>query len=135
MATATANDIITASLRRLNVVDETESPSASEAADSLTMLNEFMHGLAGEGVYYAHRDLAATDTVNMPDQCIGHLKLAFCRVLADEFQRTLTPQMADAVGNAMRMLQAAFMVPPIATSEPAVRYGGSIFNIANGSVS
>lgn len=132
MATATANDVITAALKRLSVIEYDETPDAAQAADGLTMLNQFMHGLRQHGVAYAHRDLAATDTVNMPDDCIEPLIMAFAEKLEAEYMVPADPRRTMAMRDARRTLQAAFLVAPNATPEPALRYGGTIFDIATG---
>ena len=135
MASATANDVITAALKRLMVLQYDETADASMLSDGLTMLNQFMHGLSLKGVFYAHRDLAATDTVNMPDQCIEALIFAFCEPLEFEYEVAPDPRRVMRMRAGMATLQAAFMIPPNATPEPAMRYGGSVFDIATGSVS
>lgn len=134
MATATANDVITAALKRLMVVEYDETPDAAMLADGIVYLNEFLHSLRQKGVAYAHRDLTATATVNMPDDCIEALKWCFAGEIADEYERAISPRMERRIAAAMRTLQAAFMVAPNATPEPALRYGGTIFDIATGSV-
>lgn len=135
MATATANDVITSTLRRLMVIQYDETPDAAMLADGLTMLNQFMHALRQNGVAYAHRDLTATATVNMPDDCIAALIMAFAEPMEIEYEVAADPRRTMAMRDARRTLQAAFMVAPHATPESAVRTGGTIFDIATGSVS
>src|SRR5690242_21349804 len=49
---------------------------------SLQLLNDMMHGFNGKGIQYAHVDLTASDTVNVPDELIRPLILVFCKELA-----------------------------------------------------
>ena len=135
MATATANDVITAALKRLNVIEYDETPDAAMLADGLAMLNQFMHALRQHGVAYAHRDLTATATVNMPDDCLEALIWAFCEKLEPEYQVPPDPRRAMTMTGARRVRQAAYMIAPNATPEPAIRHGGTIFSIATGSQS
>lgn len=135
MATATANDVITAALKRLGVIEYDETPDAAMLSDGLAMLNQFMHALRQHGVMYAHRDLTATATVNMPDDCIEALIWAFCKKLEPEYGVPVDQSRAMTMAGALRVLQAAFLIAPHATPEPALRHGGNIFNIATGSSS
>lgn len=131
MASVTANDIVIAVLRRLNLISEVETPSAEQASNGLTALNEMMHGFSRRGIAYAHTDLGGTDTVNMPDDLIGDLKWLMAERLADDgYEVTLKPQQMKAIHAARRALQAAYYLQRNAPVDTAIRprgYGGYNF--------
>lgn len=124
MSSMTANDLITKSLRRINVIEYDETPDAAMLAHGLDLLNEFMHGLANVGVQYAHRDLAATDTVNVADGLTGALITAFAGELCDEYEKQVTPRLQRRIDEAMNTLRAAFFQPVTASVDSALRRRG-----------
>ena len=114
MATVTANDVITRAARRINVLSGEEVLSAAEANDALTLLNELMIGFETKGIYYVHSaNLAATDTVNMPDAQISNLVWMLCEVMSNEYEASMSDKEMEASRNARLELQAAF--PPTTT--------------------
>ncbi|RMF43919.1 MAG: hypothetical protein D6751_09760 [Deltaproteobacteria bacterium] len=60
---ATARDLITGALRRLRVLESGESPSADEANDALTILNETLAAWSTEGLLIPANSLQAFSTV------------------------------------------------------------------------
>lgn len=125
MASATANDVISGALRMLNLISEVETMSSEQAASGLTALNEMMHGFSRKGIAYAHADLAATDTVNMPDDLIGDLKRLFTERLADEGNEvTLTAQQLRAIAASRRTLQSAYFLARRSPVDTAIRVRG-----------
>lgn len=54
-------DIVTRALRRLRILADGETPTSSEAADALAILNDMMRGWALSGVDLQHQDLALAD--------------------------------------------------------------------------
>lgn len=133
MASATAQDVITAALKRLNLISEVETPSAAQAADGLVSLNEMMHGFSRKGIAYAHSDLALADTVNMPDDLIDDLKWMLARTLADQgYGVALTPQQLGMTMMAKRALQAAYFVRRASPVDPALTPTRGSFNFTRG---
>lgn len=128
MASATAQQVITAAMKRLNLISEVETMSAAQAADGLVLLNEMMHGFNRKGIAYSHADLGLTDTVNMPDDLIDDLKWMLVRTLADQgYGAALSPQQLGMTMMAKRSLQAAYFVrrPSPVDSALRVRWYGS----------
>lgn len=122
MASATAQDVITGAMRRLNLISEVETMSSEQASAGLVSLNEMMHAFSRKGIGYAHSDLTLAATVNMPDDLIDDLKWVFARKLADEGHGvTLTPQQLGSMLMARRALQSAYHMPRRAPVDPALR--------------
>jgi hypothetical protein len=125
MASATASDVISKALQRLNLISEVETMSSEQAADGLIALNEMMHGFSSQGIAYAHSDLALTDTVNMHDGLIDSLKWMLARKLADDgYGVVLSPQQLGMMMMAKRALQAAYFLRRVAPVDRALRSRG-----------
>lgn len=125
MASVTAQDVITAALRRLNVLSEVETMSSEQASQGLTALNEMMHGFSRKGIAYAHSDLGLTTKVNMPDDLIDDLKWMLARKLADDgYGVILSPQQLGMMMMAKRALQAAYFLARRSPVDRALRPRG-----------
>lgn len=125
MASATAQDVITGAMRRLNLISEVETMSAEQAAAGLTMLNEMMHGFSRQGIAYAHADLGLTTTVNMDDSLIDSLKWMLARKMADDGNGVvLSPQQLGMTMMAKRTLQSAYYMARRAPVDSAIRARG-----------
>lgn len=64
-------DFITAALRLLNVIDETESPSAEQGSQGLRVINQMLAQWTRDGVrlgWYAQTDLQATAPIETADE-------------------------------------------------------------------
>lgn len=107
---ATANDIITRAGKRAGVLPDEAEFTASEAVDALQALNDLMHGFGPMGIYYAHRTLEATDTVNMPDEQLRNLVLMLVKELALDFGTTVGPELVAEIERARDQLQAAYFM-------------------------
>jgi hypothetical protein len=131
MASSTANDVVTAALKKLNLISEVETPSAAQAADGLSLLNKMMHGFSRKGIRYAHSDLTGTQTVNMPDDLIDDLEWTLARRMADAgYGVALTQQQAALMSQAHTTLQAAYFMRRASPVDSALRprgYGGYNF--------
>lgn len=121
MATVTANDVINRAARRINVLAGEEVLSSAEANDALTLLNEMMGGWGPKGIHYVHKDLLATDTVNVPDEQVGNLVWAFAELLATEYDAVLNPTEMEMVRNAKLELQAAYPADLRAVVDKGIR--------------
>lgn len=134
MATQTANQVLTRAMRRLKVLAAEEVMGASDLADGLVTMNGLMHGFGPRGIHYAHVDLAATDTVNLPDELIDSLVWLVAEALAPEYGYTFTAPEMLAVGRALQMLQAGYKdIPPSAGPRGLLRnQPGRFFNITRG---
>ena len=59
---ATARDIINRALKRIRVLNSTESASGTDASDGLDALNDMMHGWKSDGVDVNHSDFTLAST-------------------------------------------------------------------------
>lgn len=134
MASATANDVITRALRRIKVLAGEEAATGAEGADALTALNAMLHGFGPRGIGYAHSDLAATDTLNVPDEQVRNVTLLLARDLAMDYGYPLDPDMKIEILRAEQELQAAYTVVPPASTDRGIlrRRTGYPFNIVRG---
>jgi hypothetical protein len=129
----TANDIITRTARRINVLAGEEVLGAAELSDALTLLNDFMSGFGPKGIHYAHVPLLATDTINMPDELIDSLVWFFCGPMANEYAMPLDPNDLKAIDDAKNQLQAAYYsVPPAKIGRGLLRWRWGVFDITRG---
>ncbi len=129
----TASDIINRAGKRAKILADEAIFTSSEAADALQLLNDMMHGFPAKGIQYAHVQLAATETVNIPDEQIRNLVLMFTRELLIDFQMPLDPLLGEEIEQAQRELQAAYYTVPqarISRSLLPARYG--FFDIVRG---
>lgn len=69
---ATARDLITRSLRLIHVLDSGEDPTADEANDSLTALNDMLDSMSVPGLYiYATKENIVSWTSGQASRTIG----------------------------------------------------------------
>lgn len=133
MASQTALQVLNRAMRRIKVLAGEEALAAAEMVDGLVTMNGTMQGFSLRGIKYAHSDLAATDTVNMPDEQIDSLVWLIAEALAPEYGYEFTSQEAVHVVGALRQLQAAYYVPAPAVPDIGLRrarYGW--FNFTRG---
>lgn len=121
MAALTSNDVITRAFSRTNILAAEEVVNASDSVDALTELNLMMAGFQAMGINYAHTDLLATDTVNVPDQMLDSLIWMFADILANNYGMPLDPSDMKRIDAAKGALQAYYYVPQRAVIDAAVR--------------
>jgi len=132
--TATANDIINRAAQRINVLAGEEALTAAEAVDALQIMNDMMHGFGPRGIHYAHVTLAATDTVNVPDEQIRNLVLLLADDLADGFAVPVSPDLRSDIMRAEQQMQAYYYsVPPAKINRGLLPYRFGWFDITRGS--
>ena len=127
----TANDILTDAFRTIKVLAGEETLGAAEQVDGLRRMNNLMHGFGPKGIAYAHTTLAATDTVNVPDELVYSLIWLVAQALAPEYGYKFEANEVAEIIEAKNALQAAYHVQPIAQADPMLRphrYG--TYNIA-----
>lgn len=131
---STANEIINRAARRLGILAESEALSATAGVDALSQLNEMLHGFGPRGIHYAHTTLAASDTVNVPDEQTRNVMLMLCQELAEDYGIEITPQLASEILDARQSLTAAYYTIPRAVGDRALqrRTAAYPFNIRTG---
>jgi hypothetical protein len=117
----TAQTLVSDALRWLGAIDGDETASATELTQGLDALNGMMFAFGPRGIAYAHTTLAATDTVNVPDEQIRNVMFMLANELAPEYEIALNEQRAMQINDAMRQLEAAYFFPVAAASDEALR--------------
>jgi hypothetical protein len=121
MASQTAQQVLLRAFRRIKQVAGEETMTAAELADGLVTMNGAMHGFGPKGIKYAHTDLTATATVNMPDELIDSLVWMIAQALAPEYGYEFSATEQVSLLDAKNMLQAAYWVQPPADTDPLLR--------------
>ena len=129
---ATALDIINRAGRRSKILADEAAFTASDLVDSLQLMNDMMQGFGPMGIYYAHTPLAATDTVNVPDEQLRNLVLMLTKELAVNFGMPLDPDLSLMIERAKGELQAAYYMARPAITDPLLRSRWSPFVISRG---
>ena len=104
----TVQEVITRSLRRINIAQAGEPLTSEDVADSLEAFNQLMHALKGEGADTRHANLELTDDVPVNPEHIRPLVVVLAADLAPEFERPEPPGTA----NALTVLRAAYAEIP-----------------------
>jgi len=104
---ATNNEIITFAFRKIGVIGETQSPSAAQGVNALTIANDFFLNEAADGMrigWFTQTNLAATAPVR--DQDIGPVKSLLAGALAAHYGITIeiTSVLAAEIADARRAL-------------------------------
>lgn len=118
---ATALDIINRAGKRAKILADEAAFTASEAVDALQLMNDMMHAFGPRGIAYVHTTLAATDTVNVPDELIRDLVLLLTEELLIDFDMPISEQLAGAILNAKNQMQAAYYFMAPAVTDPMLR--------------
>ena len=107
-----ARDLITRSLKKLNIVARGEVATAEEAADGLTTLNEMLHAWETDGIHIGHTDLTLDSEVELPDNHIRGVRLLLAMDLASEYEKVVDQVTIAQADRAKRQLVAEYMVVP-----------------------
>ena len=118
---ATANDVISRAGRRALILAGEEVFTAAELSDALQLLNDMLHNFGPRGISYAHTTLAASDTVNVPDELLRPLVLLFTEELLMDFGGPIDPLLAVAIADAKNELQAGYHLDEGAVTDPLLR--------------
>lgn len=102
---ATAKTVIKRALRLLAVSQSGEEPSADEAQDSLTALNEMLFSWELDSIPLNHIELVYTDTLPFGDNHIQAITYNLAVQLADEFGKQPTQIIYDKARKGYRNLQ------------------------------
>lgn len=107
-----ARDLITRSMRRINIIARGEVASAEEAEDGLVTLNDLLHSWETDGIHIGHTDLTLDSTIELPDSHIRGLRLLLAMELAPEFEKIPDNVTIAQADRAKRQLIAEYMVIP-----------------------
>lgn len=103
---ATAREVVKSALRKILSDGDTSEPTASEMADGLEALNDFMENLVVEGVNISHQTLTLDSVLNIDKAHIRTIKNQLAMELAPEFGATVDPQIAFAATEGMKAFRA-----------------------------
>lgn len=110
-ATTNTNlDILTDAYRKLNVIDQSQSPSSEQGVVGLSVLNDLLADFIADGVrlsWYTQTNLAAT--APLEDSDVRAVKLCLAGSLATEYGLPLTPELASEIDTAYTKLQKRYL--------------------------
>jgi hypothetical protein len=126
---ATVNEIIEASLRLLNVIDEEETPSAEQGIKTLHILNDLMADMRSDGIdlgWYPIADADITADAPLAKEDIRAVKLCLAIEAAPHFGveplQTLKDRYEEAYAKlakrAIKTVEADLSGLPLAEAEP-----------------
>lgn len=117
----TAQTMVSDALRWIGVLEGEETATAAELVSGLDALNGMMHGFGPRGIAYAHVNLAATDTVNVPEEQVRNVMFLLGNELAPEYEVALSEGRMAQVIAALQQLQAAYHLQEPAVTDAALR--------------
>lgn len=107
----TAQTLVSDALRWLGVLNAEETANATQLVQGLDVLNDMLAGFGPRGIAYAHTTLAATDTVNVPDEQVRNVMFLLANELAPEYEVALSDMRVSRIVDALNQLQAAYFYP------------------------
>jgi hypothetical protein len=129
----TALDVIKGALRDIMAVEAGEAPTSEESSDALSKLNLMMHGFNAEGIDFVHTTMTLTDTMNVPEEQVLHVRYMLAVLLASEYGKEASPTVMARAETGRRYLQAVYSLPQTAPVDPAIGMRrGVIFNFTTG---
>ena len=118
----TARDLITQSLRTLGVLHSGETPSAEEANDGLTSLNQMLNSWLYDGIDMEFTTLTSlNDTIPYPDDQIGPIRYNLAVTMSPDYGVPVTPAMAALAQQGYLQLKRAYLVVPSLSVDTALR--------------
>lgn len=100
-----ASQLITDALRLINVIRETETPSAEQQAQCIRSLNEMMALWEADGKQLGYIPVGtATDTLTVPDGAIMGMKYGLAIVAAPFFGASVSQEVVASAGIGMRVI-------------------------------
>lgn len=103
---ATMLDTVTRALRLAGVIAAGETPSAEDAADGVTYLNEMLHGWAKQGVDLTHVTLAAADDLPFHDSYLEGIRYNLAARFIEEWGMPPKPMVIAHASSMFRSFQA-----------------------------
>jgi len=126
---ATALNVIERALREIGVIQSGESPSATEAQDALTSLNQMLHGWRLKSVNLNHIDLVLIDTLPYPQDHEDPIVYNLAARLGQEYGVSIKPVTAALASDSFRSIQNYYADPQDSTFDDALNpvYGQNRF--------
>ena len=117
---ATAQSVVKRALRLLAITQTGEEPSADEAQDALSALNEMLFSWELESIPLEHIEMAWTDTLPFPTNHIRPITYNLALVLADEYGKQPTQMVFDIAQRGYRNLQNFYLDYDDLPVDPAI---------------
>ena len=106
---AVTSDIVTRAMRSLRLLSSGEEPTADEMSDGIIALNDMLFAWRIEGLDIAHISLAENDTIDVPEDHLGTIRLALAARIGGEYGAELTPYDQMALDEGMKALRAYYL--------------------------
>lgn len=121
----TIRDIVTAALRRINVVGVGDTANASEASETLERLNDFLASaptrdwvlLDSAGTTYTHTDLTLSEDWPLDGKFVLGMKAYLAKMMADKYGYPLSPVLMQEAMEGYNAFAHAFQTLPTQTFE------------------
>lgn len=121
---STMNDIVTAALKRLRVINPRSTPDGVAGSDGLSALNRMMHSWRGLGVDTDHETLAAADQFPLDEEHEQGTIALLARRLASDYGMEVPADVAIDADLGWTALQAEF-----AGSAPEADFSDGLYQV------
>jgi hypothetical protein len=117
----TARELITQSLRTLGVLHSGETPSAEEANDGLTSLNQMLNAWIYDGIDMEFSTLTSlNDVIGYPDDQIGPIRYNLAVVMSPDYGVPITPAMVALAQQGYLQMKRAYLSIPTLSVDSAL---------------
>lgn len=100
-----ASQLIKDALVKINVISETDTPSAEQQATCIRVLNEMMAMWAADGLQLNYIPVGAvTSVLTVPDGAIMGIKCSLAIAVCSEFGATASPELIAAATQGMSVV-------------------------------
>lgn len=106
---ATTSDIVTRAMRSLRLLSSGEEPTADEMSDGIVAFNDMLFAWRIEGLDIAHVTLDENDTIDVPEDHLGTLRLALAARIGGEYGGELTAYDQMVLDEGMKALRAYYL--------------------------
>lgn len=103
---ATMQDTVTRALRLAGIIEAGETPSAADAADGVTILNDMLHGWAKQGVDLGHITLTAAQTIPLDDSYMEGIRYNLAARFGVEWGAPVSPAVLSHAAATFKAFQA-----------------------------
>ena len=110
----TAQQIVTGALKYLRVLSAVQTPTADDADNALTHLNDYLNGLNSRGAIFPNVTLTISDTVPIAQELEGDLKRALAKYMSADWSGSPMPpaDRAEAIRSDQRIVAAHTTIDP-----------------------